>query len=213
MALTFYYLSGSPYAWRVWLALESKGIVFERRSLSMSAGDLKSPAYLAVNPRGRVPAIVDDDYTLWESAAIVEYLDQRHPDPPLFPRSPTGAATVRRMVQEADQYFVPPMEALVRQVLFTAEPHRDAAVIAAARHELAEELLRWEAVVRDGPFLAGDLSAADHALYPMLALVDRMEGRHPAIGLRTELGPAVRAWKGRVEALPYFPGTWPPHWR
>lgn len=213
MALTFYYLSGSPYAWRVWLALEHKGIAHERRSLSMSAGDLKSPAYLAVNPRGRVPAIVHDGFTLWESAAIVEYLDQCFPGPALFPRSATDAALVRRMVQEADQYFVPPMEALVRQVLFTAESDRDARVITAARQELHDELSRWETVLQDGPFLAGELSAADHALYPLMALVDRMENRHPAIGLRDEVGPAVRAWKAQVEALPYFPETWPPHWR
>src|SRR5262245_45691355 len=51
MALTFYYASGSPYAWRVWLALEHKRIGYELKTLSFSAGDLRKPEFSAINPR------------------------------------------------------------------------------------------------------------------------------------------------------------------
>ena len=60
MSLTFYYGSGSPYAWKVWLTLEHKAIPYEFRLLSFDRGDTKAPAFLDVNPRGRVPTFVDD---------------------------------------------------------------------------------------------------------------------------------------------------------
>lgn len=86
MPLTFYCGSGSPYTWRVWLALEHKRIPYELKQMSFSEGDQKKPGYLAINPRGRVPAIVDDGFALYESAAILEYLDEKYPgEPRLFP--------------------------------------------------------------------------------------------------------------------------------
>ncbi len=85
MALTFYNASGSPYGWRVWLALEHKGLPYELKMLSFDKGDLKTPEFRALNPRGRVPVIVDDGFALFESAAIVEFLEDKQPgDPRLF---------------------------------------------------------------------------------------------------------------------------------
>jgi hypothetical protein len=70
LSVRFYYGSGSPYAWRVWLALEHKGIPYHRKTLSFDAGDLKTAEFGALNPRRRVPVLVDDDFALAESAAI-----------------------------------------------------------------------------------------------------------------------------------------------
>src|SRR5690349_16114302 len=85
MALALYYLSGSPYAWRVWLALEHKRIAYELKVLSYDAGDFNDPAFRALNPRQRVPVIVDGGFSLYESAAIVDYLEDRQPrEPRLF---------------------------------------------------------------------------------------------------------------------------------
>ena len=64
MALTLYYLSGSPYAWRVWLGLEHKHMPYELINMSYDAGDFKKPEFLALNPRHRVPVIVDDGFVL-----------------------------------------------------------------------------------------------------------------------------------------------------
>src|SRR5215216_2874463 len=93
MALTFYNASGSPYGWRVWLALEHKGLPYELKMLSFDKGDLKTPEFRALNPRGRVPVIVDDGFPLFESAAIVEYLEDKQPrgtSPFLCGRARTG---------------------------------------------------------------------------------------------------------------------------
>ena len=71
MAITFYYGSGSPFAWKVWLVLEHKRLAYQLKVMSFQAGDLKKPEYLAINPRGKVPVLIDDGYTIWESSVII----------------------------------------------------------------------------------------------------------------------------------------------
>jgi glutathione S-transferase len=93
--IRFYYGSGSPFAWRVQLALEEKKLAYEPVLLSFQAGDLKKPDYLRISPHGKVPALVDDGLALYESQAIVEYLEERYPERPLLPRDPAGRARVR----------------------------------------------------------------------------------------------------------------------
>src|SRR5205085_2062335 len=69
--IQFYFASGSPWAWRVYLALEEKDLPNETTLLSFSAGDLKKPDYLAMNPHGKVPVLKDGAVTLYESQAIL----------------------------------------------------------------------------------------------------------------------------------------------
>jgi glutathione S-transferase len=214
MALSFYYGSGSPYAWRVWLALEYKAIPYTLNTISFSAGDLKKPEFVKINPRRKVPAIVDDGFALYESVAIVEYLDERFPDSnKLFPGDVQQRAVVRRMVQEADQYYSTAMETLVDEIFFTEKDKWNAEIIASGRKKLLDELAVWEQLVV-GDFLSGAVvSAADFALYPLIALTLRMEKKDPALNLQAAIGPRVAAWMKRVEGLPFFRNTWPPHWK
>jgi glutathione S-transferase len=215
MPLTFYYGSGSPYAWRVWLALEHKQIAYALTTLSFSSGDLRKPEYLAINPRHRVPAIVDDGFALYESAAVVEYLDEKYPgDPKLLPGDLRQRATIRRMVREVDQYYVLPMERMVDQILFTAEDKWDEEEIKAARKLLVEEIDRWEEGAGRTEYLGATApTAVDFALYPLIALTLRMEKKKADLGIRSAIGPQLGAWMTRVESLPYFKKTWPPHWK
>jgi len=218
MALDFYYGSGSPYAWRVWLALEHKAVPYALKMVSFDKREHHAPEFLAMNPRHRVPVIKDDGFALYESAAILEYLDERFasatPEKALFPKQPQARAVVRRLVREADQYVATALEHLVEKVLFTPKDRQDATAIKAAADALAEELGFFERAL-GGDYLAGALSAADLTLYPMVALALRMEKRNPALGLDlgARLGPKLGAWSKRVEALPYFDKTYPPHWR
>jgi len=214
LALTFYYGAGSPYAWRVWFALEHKAIPYDRKVLSFADGDLKKPEYLAINPRGKVPSIIDGDVRLNESAAIVEYLDDAYPDSGkrLFPGSARERALVRRLVCEADNYFVPPMNRLLQRVLFARREEWDAERITAARDEVAAELERW-AGPPSGDYLAGPLSAADFTLYPMIAISLRCEKRKSDLALRERIPAPIRAWMARVEALPFFEKTFPANWK
>ncbi|HUF22293.1 MAG TPA: glutathione S-transferase family protein [Burkholderiales bacterium] len=212
--LTFYYGSGSPFAWRVWLALEHKQIPYELRTMSFSSGELKSPEYLRINPRGRVPAIADGGFTLYESAAIVEYLDEAHAgnSAMLFPGDRARRAFVRRIVAENDNYLAQANERLVERILFTKMENWNEAAIAEARDAFGGELERFENMLT-ADWLAGELSAADHAVYPVIALALRMQKRKPELGIDAMLGPRVKSWMSRVESLPYFEKTYPPHWK
>jgi glutathione S-transferase len=213
MGLTFYYASGSPYAWRAWLALEHKRVPYELKLLSFDAGDLTTPEFLALNPRRKVPVIVDDGFALSESAAIVEYLEDKQPgEPRLFSADLRQRALQRRMVREADQYFAAPMERLVEAVLFTSPEQWSQERIASARADVHKELAFWETAMT-GEYLAGELSAADFTLYPYIALVQRMAKRKPDLAIADGVGPAIGAWMRRMEALPVTRRTWPPHWK
>ncbi len=108
MALTLYAGSGSPFAWRVQLALEHKALPYELKMLSFSARDTLKPEFIALNPRHQVPVLVDGDFVLYESNAIVEYLDEAYPGrgAPLFPGDARQRALVRRLIEEIDNYYL-----------------------------------------------------------------------------------------------------------
>jgi glutathione S-transferase len=210
MSLTFYCASGSPYAWRVWLALEHKGIPHELKMLSFDAGDLETASYTAINPRQRVPAIVDDGFALYESGAILEYLDDRWPNAPrLLSADIKERAVQRRMIQEADQYVGDAMHTVFEAV----GEHGTPVKLEAAEMAMSDELARWEANLK-GDFLAGSgVSAVDFSLYPMLALVTRLFRRRAPELLDDLMGAGLKAWMARMEALPSVKKTWPPHWK
>jgi glutathione S-transferase len=214
MALVFYSVSGSPLAWRVWLSLEHKRIRYEHVMLSLEAKDHEKPEFVAISPRRKVPAIVDDGFALYEAEAIVEYLEDRFGgEHRLFPSDVRKRATCRRMIREIDEYIVPPQFAIAAQVLFKSNPADwDLAEIEKARARLSQEIARIEPIF-EGDFLFGAPSAADFSLYPLLAIWRRFELRKPDLGLVAAWGPSVRRWVERVEALPYFENTYPPHWR
>jgi len=220
MAITFYYGAGSPFAWRVWLALEHKLLDYDLRVLSFSEGDLKKHEFAALNPRRKVPVLVDAQgqgqlpFVLYESAAIIEYLDEAYPGAgmPLFPGNMRGRALIRRMVCEADNYVAPAVNRLLSRVLFTPEAQWNEDKIAAARKDCVEELSAWTPQFR-GDYLAGPLSAADLTLYPMVALALRCENKKPDLDVRAALPPQIGAWMQRIEGLPYFSKTWPAHWK
>jgi len=214
MAITLYYGSGSPYAWRVQLALEHKALPYERKLLSFADNDTKKPEFLALNPRHRVPTITDGDFTLYESNAIVEYLDDAYPAQgrPLFPGDAKARALARRLVLEVDNYFEKPIDVMIDHAFYTKPEARDATKFEAAKEQLRGEYALFAGSMR-GDFLAGALSAADFAFYPLVAFTKRCEVKLPDFDSAALLPPPLRAWKSRMEALPYLDKTVPPHWR
>jgi glutathione S-transferase len=211
VALLFYYGSGSPFAWRVWLALEHKQIPYELRVLSFDQGDTRKPDYLAINPRGKVPAIVDDGFALYESAAIIEYLDERFLDgPALFPEDVQERAVVRRVIREADHHVGVRVQALGREIFRRKPAERDRAAIAAHADAIRDELAHYAPA---SEYLCGELGAADFTLYPLLAMLPRYDRFAENLGLAAAITPALAAWMKKIEALPYFAKTYPPHWK
>jgi len=89
----------SSASFRVRIALNMKGLLYESKVLDLRANEHRQPAYARVNPQEAVPALSDGSHTLLQSMAIVEYLEETHPEPPLLPRRPAERARVRAMAQ------------------------------------------------------------------------------------------------------------------
>ena len=92
-----YYRSSTSY--RVRIALEMKGLTYDYVPHHLRHGDHLEPAYLAVNPQGLVPALIWGGRLLTQSLAIIEFLDETKPEPPLLPRDALGRARVRMLAQ------------------------------------------------------------------------------------------------------------------
>ena len=207
--IKFYYGSGSPYAWRVQLVLEEKGIPYEPVLLSFSQGDHKKPEHLARHPHGKVPAIADDGVTVYESTPIVEYLEEKHPEKPLLPRDPAARARVRMEEFEAALYFGDAFREVGQRVFFTPPEQRDQTAIESARAKVRSLLHALEARVKGrGPFLVGEtLTRADLAWLPFVELAARG-------GVEVDdATPTLRAWRDRMRQRPSYERSYPPHWR
>ena len=211
MALTFYCGSGSPYAWRVWLTLEHKQIPYELKMLSFDRHETRTPEFLAINPRGRVPAILHDGFRLWESLAILEYLEERFPQPPLLAGDAKARATTRRLMIEADGDLNAASRRMFEATLFAREPVAPA-TLAEAQDGMVEQLERLAAEL-GGDYFVGALSLADFALYPHVRLQRRIDERQPGKGIGDRLPAKLIPWMKRIEALPYYAKTIPPHWK
>lgn len=214
MSLTLYYGSGSPFAWRVQLALEHKALAYERKLLSFSAGDTRKPEFIALNPRHTVPTLVDGDFVLYESNAITAYLNDTYPGrgAPLFPGDARTRATVWRLMMEVDNYVSKAVDGVTTYAFWTKPEERDPAKLAEARKGVTEEFAQMTRYL-EGDFLVGPLSAADFSLYPMVAFMYRTRVKLPDFNADGLLTPELKRWKERIEALPYFDKTVPPHWK
>lgn len=215
MSMVFYYGSGSPYAWRVWLALEHKALPYDFHLVSFSAGDLQTDAFGQLNPRRKVPVLTDGDFTLYESAAIVEYLDEAYPAVGLgrlFPEDIRQRALVRRVILEADNYLAPGVRPMQHEVFFKPQNEWNLAVIDQGKEALKSELDRLEAMIQRD-YLLGRLTAADYTVYPMMALIARLDERFGLLDLPDTVGPKLRAWMERMRKLPQVERTGPPHWK
>ena len=217
MALVFHHGHGSPYSWRVWLALEHLGVPYELKVLSFSDKDQLKPEFIAINPRHQVPTIVDEGFALWESTVILEYLDERFGTDGrarLYPGSAAERARIRRLAREAEEYLgAEGIDPITTEYFFKDGAAPDAGKVARARERIGEELSVFAKEIR-GRFLCGDApTAADFVLYPYLAYVRRITFRKPETKL-TELVPELMAdYQKRIESLSYFDKTFPPHWR
>jgi glutathione S-transferase len=219
MAIEVFWASGSPFSWRVLLALEVKRLPYESHLLQFSTRDLEQPAFVAMNPRKQVPVLRDGDEVVYESIAVLAYLDRKFPEPPLFGRTPGEAGRIWQLVCEEMAYLDGPADAYILPLYF-GRVDAEAAAIRAAVPRVQAELARLEAALAGREWLAGDrISAADIAVFPTLKSLERASGKPRAdefgLGLLplAERFPALSRWAARIEALPGYDRTYPPHWR
>ena len=215
MAVDLYTGHGSPYGWRVWLALELKKVANDVKILSFQAGDTRKPEFVALNPRHTVPTIVDDGHVLWESLAILEYLDERYDTgTKLYPGDAKNRARIRRLIQEMEGYLDKEgIDPITHEYFGKEGAAPDLERVEKAKKRLAEELAYFASEIR-GKYIAGDEpSAADLVLYPWYGYVKRIAFRKPETKLTELVPPAMKAWAERIEAWPFFDKTFPAHWR
>jgi glutathione S-transferase len=219
MALELWWGSGSPYSWRALLALEYKQLPYVSHVVQFAKQEHKSPQMLKMNPRGRVPVLKDGDYECFESLAILEYLDRKHPTPPLFGTSPEEAGTIMRVICEYQSYAEEHIQKIIYAILFQGAEARAEEVERAMGYVMAEART-IESRLSTSSWLVGEaFCAADIVVYPGLQMLLRVLDRREAEDLRARFlpleanFPAIAAWAQRIAALPGYERTYPPHWK
>ncbi len=219
MALTLYWGSGSPFSWRVLLALEHKRLPFQSQLLHFDKQEPQSPQMLKMNPRGRVPVLKDNDYVVFESVAILYYLDMKYPQIPIFGTSPEEAGVIMRVICEFQAYAEPHLQKIVSAV-FAGDINGDIDSLTDAMHVVGREARTIEGRLSKERWIVGEhYTALDMVIFPWIQLLRRALTRSAA----AELGarflpmetnyPALARWISRIEALPGYDRTYPPHWR
>jgi maleylacetoacetate isomerase len=200
MKLYTYFRSSAAY--RVRIALNIKGLSYEAVPRQLARGEQRASDYLQLNPQGLVPLLVDGEATISQSLAIIEYLEETHPEPPLLPESAAARARVRSLALAVACDIHPLNNLRVLNYLRGPMAQADAAVKAWYRHWVAAGLQALESEAArarsDGEHLLGSqVTIADICLVPQMYNARRFE---------CDVAPYPRLRKicAHLEALPAF---------
>jgi glutathione S-transferase len=164
-------IPGSPYVRSAILGLEEKAASWQLRALGVV--ESKSPSYLKLHPFGRVPALGHGDFELYETQAILRYLDRIIPEPSLTPKSPRAEARMNQLCGITDWYVMPHITMGItfdRMVAPRLGLPVDESQIAASIPRAEVCVAEIARLLGDQPFLAGDaISIADLLLAPHLS--------------------------------------------
>lgn len=189
----------SPYASRVRMQVYAKGMKVE--FAAPPEGGLKGDAYLAINPIGKVPSLVDGDFVLPESGAITAYLEAVHPMPALVPSDARGKAHVR-LIEDIAMLNV--MGAMSKLFPHLNPKTRNQEAVDAALTDMTRALAGASHFLGAGPYASGSaLSLADCALAPALFFVTALL---PAFGKTDPLGAhntKLQAYWTHIQADPH----------
>lgn len=174
------------------IALSEKKISWEPIHVDLLKGEHKTPEFLALNPYGKVPVLLDGGAVIYESTVVNEYLEDCFPDPPLMPHDPLGRAEVRLWEDYGDSVFLAPAEGIFihNKGWRTFEPER----LTQMRQQIQDGLTRLEKHLEGRKYLVRDtFTLADVCYAPRIIMLDQ---------LGTPLNPAyknVRAWIERIK--------------
>lgn len=168
----------SSASFRLRIALNLKGLTPEWREVHLLNGAQRESAYRAINPQGLVPFLMDDEIALGQSLAIVEYLDERYPDPPLLPSSRPERAMARQIAQMIACDIHPLNNTRVLGYIVNALKADDDAKARWYCHWIREGFTAIETLLarrpRAAPFCIGDSpSLADICLIPQVVNAQR----------------------------------------
>lgn len=194
--MRLYWHPFSIFPRRVRIALREKGLACEEVVVDLPGGALKTPEFRRLNPFGQVPVLEDGGLVLYESIAILEYLEERHPAPPLMPAGDAAVrARTRQLMLAAGDYLTAPFHRWLAQ-FFTPEPTWDRADQARAADEIGVHLDVLADVLADGrAHLAGAFSLADVCYAPFVCELVNARLAH-----LLDRRPRVHAWIDRLSA-------------
>ena len=200
--MRLYWHPFSIFPRRVRIALLEKGVPCEDVIVDLPGGALQTPEFRRLNPFGQVPVLEDDGLVLYESVAILEYLEERHPTPPLMPTDPRQRATARQWMLAAGDYLIGPFHRwLARFCNPDAVDHAD---VERAREDIARHLDVLEKVLDGREHLAGSFSLADVCYAPFACELETAQ-----LGALLAERPRVRAWTARLNARPSIQASRP----
>ena len=180
----------STYSRRVRIALLEKKIPHELVEIDMVARKHKAPEYLALNPHGRVPTLEEDGFVLYESSAILEYLEMTRPDPPLVPADPRGRALVAMHMKLCDIQLARQTGVIIFPKRFLPKDRWDEKAMAQAKQEIEKHLEIIESQLAGKQYMVGDRYSLVEVCYtPFVQFFPLMEVTPP---------PAVAAWVERL---------------
>jgi glutathione S-transferase len=196
----------SPNTWKVRAVAAHIGIPLELALVDLSKGQQRAPEYLALNPTGRTPTLVDVDLVLWESTAIMHYLANQKANS-LWPNNPRARADIMRwqswQLQHWSKEACEPLtfQRLVKKILNLGPS--DPAVVGKAMECFHREARVLDTHLSKQPYLTGiDLTLADISVAASMA-------HHKAAAMPLEPYQNVQAWFARVSALPAWQQTAP----
>ena len=176
---------------RTRIVLKEKNLPFDRILLDLPHQEQKQPWYLALNPYGKVPVLVEEGAWVYESALCNEYLEDKYPTPPMAPTDPGAKARMRLWVEWCNSQFVPPIIGIIYENR-KIPAERSQEKIDRSKAQLNELLPRLEQQLQSEDFLMGSYSMADIAFTPFLALCERH-------GIDFSGFPRVAQWAQRLK--------------
>ena len=199
--LKLHYHPFSTFARRVRIALIEKDIPAELVEVDMMARAHRGPAYLALNPYGRVPTLEEDGFVLYESTAILEYLEATHPSPPLVPADARGRALVSMHMKLCDIQMARQTGVIIFPKRFLPKDRWDEAAMSQAKKEIEKHLAIVETQLAGKTYMVGDQYSLVEVCYtPFVEFLPLMEITPP---------PAVAAWVQRMLDRPSAQQTKP----
>ncbi|MFL5022897.1 MAG: glutathione S-transferase family protein [Microvirga sp.] len=195
----------SLFSRKVEIALHEKGLAFEQVLVPFTQTkgySPRNPDVLAINPMGQVPVLIDGGLSLYDSTVIVEYLEDAHPDPALYPKSPMERARCRLFDVFGDEVMLNPLRFLMHRT----EPkpddlerwHAKEAKAKEAEPVLAGHFDELDRALQGKDYLCGAFSAADISVFMAVFWTRRLGG--PSLKGRE----ALASWYARLSARPAF---------
>jgi len=169
-----------PFGQKVRIILAEKGLSYELVQIDLTQGDQRRPEFRRLNPFGRVPVLVDEDTTVYDSTVIAEYLEDEYPEPPLLPAVGSSAlrAQARTWEDIADTSFTVQVGQLMAEVGKT-ESERDSNRIQRLHQWIDQMLSFLNHQLQGQDFLASQFSVADIGFVPRLLVLKEL-GVDPA---------------------------------